>query len=215
MELLICNIVVCGVIFLAAVRGWRRGFTGQVGAVLGFAFGSVCAHIAAPELSPFIGELLPDASGVERAYVSSFLTGSVVYVAVYLAASALTRVIASAMNVFQTTLIDALFGSLFSIFNSLLLLSLVFNLILCMKPEGPLLDTAAHGDGNAVGEVLLLAPAVVGSLDVDDLHHAVQIREARKISQNLGAGQDVITIIDGERDLSRSPFIYLTTNNHA
>ena len=42
------HIIVIAVAAVAVVRGWRRGLSGQAASVLGFAFGTVCAHVMAP-----------------------------------------------------------------------------------------------------------------------------------------------------------------------
>lgn len=194
MYMVICSIVVCAVALVAAVRGWNRGFTGQVCSVLGFAFGSVCAHVFADAVAADFLLDFTSGSSVSSRFVTGFLSAAAVYVAVYGFCTVMTGVIRKAMQVFDAGIIDSLFGALFGIFNGMLWLSFILNLLLCLSPEGPLLKFCASGDANAPESVLMLAPAVIGSPDAEDLHHAVQLRDARKISENTRMAAGVVII---------------------
>ncbi len=46
----------------------------------------------------------------------------------------------------------------------------------------PAIALLRSDDGNAVGEVMLLAPSLLGGEDVEELFHRVQLEEAKKIS---------------------------------
>lgn len=209
MNVALYSLVICAVALAAAVRGWRRGFTGQVCSVLGFAFGSVCAHIFAPDVAAFFRH----SSEGDPTYVSfktSFLSSAGVYVGIYALCIIATGIIRKALSVFDAGLLDSLLGALFCMFNWEVFMSILLNLVLCMNPEGELLRCCASGDANAPATVLLLAPAVIGSMDADDLHHLHQLRQARGISQNR---RPMVNVIDNRyhfnHDFSSSEmFIY-------
>ena len=61
-------------------------------------------------------------------------------------------------------------------------MSIAYNFLLALNPGSILLKSARSDDGNAVGEVMLLAPSLLGGEDVEELFHRVQLEEAKKIS---------------------------------
>lgn len=194
----IYNITVLVVAALAVVKGFRRGFTGQVSGILGLAFGAVCAHVFEDSAEEAVRSLLPGIRHVAgSAFIYSVLGTGCVYLAVYFAFRALTGVLRSAMQVFCVGMLDSLLGAAFCLVKYLVILSLAFNLILCVDPQSRLLRYADADDGNIVQCVLLLAPGVLGCRSVEDLSHILQLREAKKISHNITPRGDVITMPGG------------------
>lgn len=186
MEEVFWTVAICATVFVAGIRGWRKGFTGQVCSVTGFCIASLCSHIFAAEVNTsFIETIIPAKNEAAAHFATSFLSSAIVYGAVYGACITLTGVVRRALSMLESSLLDSLFGALFGIFNGVFALSIAMNLWLCLNPEGPLLKLCGSDDANAPQSVLLLAPAVFGSPDACDLHHEVQLREARKISCNL------------------------------
>ena len=53
------HIIVIAVAAVAVIRGFHSGFTGQVSGVLGFAFGTVCAHVFDEQAEALMRALLP------------------------------------------------------------------------------------------------------------------------------------------------------------
>lgn len=219
-------------VFVAGIRGWHRGFTGQVCAVTGFCIASLCTHIFSSEVNMAIIEpLIPSDNPTAVHFATSFLSSAVVYAIVYGVCVSLTGVVRRALSMLESGILDSLFGALFGIFNGVFLLSIAMNLWLCLNPEGPLLKLCGSDDANAPQTVLLLAPAVFGSPDACDLHHEVQLREARKISCNLRPLPGVITqegdSVTGfmpkmdaglsklEKDYSPKPEKYVITHDNA
>lgn len=195
----IYNIIVLTVAALSIVKGFRRGFTGQISGILGLAFGTVCAHVFESEAEAMIRAVLPGIRNVVgSAFIYSLLAAGIVYLAVYLAFQILTKVLRSAMQVFYVGMLDKLLGAAFCLVKYLLILSLVFNLILCVNPRSRLLRYADADDGNIVQCVLLLAPGLLGCGSVEDLSHILQLRDARKISHNINSSGDVIDISGGD-----------------
>lgn len=204
MEVIFWTIAVCATLLVAGVRGWCRRFTGQICAVTGFCIASLCAHVFCNEvplawLSPFVSS-----DSVAAPYVTGFLSAAAVYVVVYEICTLFTSVLRRALSRLDAGVVDALFGAVFGMFNGALWLSLLMNVWLCINPEGELLRLCGSDDANAPQVVLLLAPAVLGSPGADDLYHAVQLREARKISHNIHAPHGVITY-ERSRNLSAYP----------
>ena len=188
------HLIVIMVAAYAVIKGFRQGFTGQISGILGFAFGTVCAHVFEPEVEVFYRMILP---GVRRApggaFIYSVLSAVTVYWAVYIAFKTFTKVLKSAMQVFYVGMLDSILGALFSLLKYMLVLSIVYNLVLCVNPRSPLLKYSNADDGNVVEAVVLLAPGILGCGSVNDLSHLLQLYEAKKISRNLTPVPLVIT----------------------
>ena len=193
-------IIVLVVGVLAAVKGFGKGFTGQVSGILGFAFGAVCAHIFGGEAAGLYRSLFPGlreyAGGT---FVYSVLGAVTVYVIVFYSFKALTGILRSAMEVFGLGMLDQILGAAFSLVKYLLALSIVFNLILCVKPDCALMKYATSDDGNIVEGVIFLAPGLLGCFSAEDLAHLLQLREARKIS--------LADPGDGDINITRQPLV--------
>lgn len=189
----IYHIIVIAVAALAVIKGFRSGFTGQVSGILGFAFGTVCAHVFDEQAEGFVRMLLPGIQGrLGAAFIYSVISAVLVYVVVYMLFKMFTKVLRSAMQVFYVGMLDSLMGSVFCLVKYMLVVSIVYNLILCVNPSSPLMRYANADDGNVVECVILLAPGLLGCGSVEDLSHLIQLREAKKISCNINRAADVI-----------------------
>ena len=188
------HLIVIMVAAYAVIKGFRIGFTGQISGVLGFAFGTVCAHVFEADAEEIFRSLLP---GVRRAaggaFIYSVLSSVSIYCIVYVTFKTFTQVLRSAMQVFYVGMLDSILGGIFSLVKYMLMLSIVYNLLLCVNPTSPLLKYANADDGNVVESVMLLAPGLLGCGSVHDLAHLLQLREAKKISHNITPMPLVIT----------------------
>lgn len=199
----IYHIIVMAVAAVAVIKGFRSGFTGQVSGILGFAFGTVCAHVFDTQSEAVVRAVFPGIEGAfGSAFIYSVISASLVYLAVYLLFKMLTKVLRSAMQVFYVGMLDSLMGSAFCLTKYMLMLSIVYNLVLCVNPESKLLEYANADDGNVVECVLLIAPGLLGCGSCEDLSHLIQLREAKKISSNGNVAPEVI-LTDGRRHLTK------------
>ncbi|MDE5875595.1 MAG: CvpA family protein [Muribaculaceae bacterium] len=183
--------IVVGVV--ALFKGYHNGFTGQISGILGFAFGTVCAHVFGENAEEMLRSLFPGISHVEGStFIYSVMAVALIYVAVILLFRLLTGVLRSAMQVFGVGILDRLLGAAFCLLKYMLLLSIAYNLMVCLNPRTPLMKYANADDGNIVECVLLLAPELLGCYSFEDLAHILQLRDARKISRNHTAPACVI-----------------------
>ncbi len=177
------HIIVVAVAAVAVVRGFREGLTGQVCGVLGFAFGVVSARVFGGEAEGALRAMMPGLDGhIWSGFVYSQLACCCVYIVVYLLFRLLTGALKSAMSVFEIGILDSVFGSVFCLLKYMVIVSVAFNLLICVNPESRLVDYTEASDGNVVEAVVMLAPSLIGSLDADDLAHRLQLEAARKIS---------------------------------
>lgn len=199
------HIMVIAVAGFAVIKGFRSGFTGQVSGILGFAFGTVCAHVFDAEAESFVRTILPGLHGrTGSSFIYSVLSAALVYTAVYLLFRLLTKVLRSAMQVFYVGMLDSLMGSAFCLVKYMLLISIVYNLMVCVNPGSPLMKYASSDDGNVVEVVMMLAPGLLGCRSYEDLYHLLQLREAKKISCNISREP---CVIDKQRGLHKAQII--------
>ncbi len=184
------QLVALAVAAVSLMRGYRRGLTGQVPDVLGFAFGVVGAHVLCPSVGQWMAETFPFLTeNMERLILCDLLSATAVYAGFFMTFRLLTGVLRSAMEVFDSGILDSILGSAFSLVKYMMPLSVVYNIMLCVNPASELMRCHDANDGNVASEVLSLAPALLGCGGADELSHEIQLREARKISCNqIGAG---------------------------
>jgi uncharacterized membrane protein required for colicin V production len=166
-----------------AVWGFRRGLARQTPSVIGMAFGIICTRILAPGLYGVLYGAFPSVHGeVCERFVYDTLSTTLVFCSVYMIFATVTGFLGKVLHRDDRTILDNLGGSLYGLFRCLLLVSIAYNFLLALNPGSILLKSARSDDGNAVGEVMLLAPSLLGGEDVEELFHRVQLEEAKKIS---------------------------------
>ena len=167
----------------SAVMGFRRGFARRVPALIGLALGIVCCHIFMNPLSEILYGAIPSAHGaVSERYLYSTLSAAIILTGVYLIFNALTFFVGRALARGEHSILNNIGGALFSLFRTLLFLSLAYNLLLAVRPGCGLLNSLKSDDGNIVEGVMLVGPALTGSESPEEFAHTVQVQEARKIS---------------------------------
>lgn len=164
-------------------RGFRRGLARQTPEIIGVAFGIVCARILAPGLQEVLYGAFPSVHGhVEEQFVYDNVASAIVFTSIYLIFATVTSFLGHVLRRDDRTILDNIAGSVFTLFEYLLFMSIILNIILCLNLKSPLLKSARSDDGNITNEVMLISPSVLGGEDVDDLSHMVQLEEAKKIS---------------------------------
>lgn len=183
MQDVIYHIIVFAVSALAAVWGFRRGLARQTPAVIGVAFGIVSARLLAPGLLDVLHGAFPMVHGhVEERYAYDTLSTGIVFGLIYVLFSTITSFLGKVMASDDRTIVDNIAGAVFALFKYLLFLSIAYNLMVAVNPRSALLRSVRSDDGNAVEEVMLLSPALLGGQDVEELSHRIQLEEAKKIS---------------------------------
>lgn len=192
------HIVIIAVALVGLWLGWRAGFSGQVPAVLGLAFGSVCAHIFGPGLRERVTGRYPDLVHMPGGeFACCFMSGALVFTAVFAVCVLLTGVLGRVASSFGGGVADSLFGALFGALKYLVFLSILLNLQACFNTGASSLRSAESDDGNVVAAVMRLAPPLMSEMGLDDYLYILQMRHARSIScsdTNLDASGGVTSI---------------------
>lgn len=183
MQDVIYHIIVLAVAALAAVHGFRRGLARQTPAVIGLAFGIVCARLLAPALIGTLQGALPMVHGhVEEQFAYDTLSTGIVFGLIYVLFATITSFLGKVLTRDDRTILDNMAGAVFALFKYMLVLSIIYNLGVAVNPRSALLRSVRSDDGNVVEEVMLLSPALLGGQDVEELSHRIQLEEAKKIS---------------------------------
>lgn len=177
------------VLILALWRGWRKGFTYQLASLLGLAFGFVAARLLGDSMSEMLEPLIPAPESFApepfgtplRNYTEHTAGASAVFVLVYIGFRMLGTVLNSAMQLLHTGAINSIAGAALNFGKWVLIMSVIFNLWLIIKPDCGLLKYYNDGDGNVVELVMEAAPALFGIPGPDELEHIRRMRQARAI----------------------------------
>ncbi len=195
---MICQLIACAVIFFSIMKGFNAGFMRQLPAFIAIAFGAICTHIFMDPGISVARDILPWLRGRESEdFVCSTIAVTIIFIVVYGIFRFATSVLGYLARAINTGMFNRIVGALFGLFRGTLWLSIAFNLIVCLQPRGELSSCARSDDGNLAGEVLLLAPAVLGSQDVEDLNHRLQLEDAKKISMVERISCDPIVLFEG------------------
>lgn len=171
------------VLILGVTKGYRKGFFRQLPLFIGFCFGVVCARLFSEPVMDTICNLVPSVnSRVECDYVCSVIARGLVFLFVYEVFSICTAFLRLFFRRFNSGVLDSLGGMVFTAVRYLLILSIILNWFLCVRPRGELLKYAKSDDGNIIEEVMLIAPGILGGESVEDLAHTLQLEDAKCIS---------------------------------
>lgn len=189
------HIIVLVVVAVALVRGWATGAVRQAGSVIGMAVGALAAHaFYEPAFNFFFEMHLWPVDNIAASFAASLLGCSAVYGFAYIIMTAFGKILESAVSIFETGVIDSLFGCVICSLKYIIVLSIIFNFIIAANPSSPLMRYACYDDGNIIEGVMLIAPVLLGCESYEELAHKIQLKEAKKISYNYPASHGVISI---------------------
>ena len=164
-------------------RGYREGFTGQILSVLGLTVGAVASNAFGDECTVWLYDTFSqDAYSPSSTFLYNLTGHTAIFSIVYLLFAFVGKVLKSIMGFFGIDVLNGMAGAFFGAFKYLFVLSIVYNFAGGTYPDSKMMRYAGADDGNLVELVMLIAPRVMGSLDCEDLHHLLQLKEAKTIS---------------------------------
>jgi membrane protein required for colicin V production len=182
----IYQILIVAICIWGIIRGYRVGFTGQVGAILGIAFGSWTAGLFGGDVGDF---LLKEVSLIQSfdspEYTAQIVGSSICYGATFLLLTAVCAPLSKILSVLGTGIVNSLTGAIVGLFKYAMLISILYNIIVGLDNDSVLLQYGSQGDGNLAEATMLLAPTLLGCQGFSDLSYQIQLKEASKISFNL------------------------------
>ena len=160
------------VVVLAAgcLLGIRKGITGQLGSLLGCIFGYCGAVVLWRDLAGWIADTWPASASTPPMpmFLPSVLAVAVIYGGLPLGKGPLNKIV----------------GAVWGVMKWAMLLSLFFNVLIGRDHDSPLMTAVRHNDGNIATGVMLIAPAITGTPDCEDLAYAIQLMEAQLFDRN-------------------------------
>ena len=179
------SLIVLVIVAAGAVWGFRKGLACQTPGVLGVAFGIITTRIMQQPVAEAISEAIPSAHGsVGEVFIYQAVANALIFTVVYLIFATITGFLSRVLSSRDRSILDNIAGGVFALFKYLLFMSVAYNFLAAvnLNPDSPLVRCARSDDGNVVEETMLLAPALLGGEDVEDLSHKIQLEEAKKIS---------------------------------
>lgn len=159
------DLIVFGILALAALWGYSKGLVAQLGAlaaiVVGIVvcrlFGPAAVHLANPELGS-------EASPLPR-YGFTILVYAVLYFVAYYGVILVSRMLKSLIHALKVGPLDRIGGAIFNLGKFLLVISLVLNVYLFVCPDADLCSKSQVAGGKAMEKIISVAPAVLGLLN--------------------------------------------------
>lgn len=155
------DIVILIVFVVSVAVGFRKGMIVQAGSLGGIVFGVLLSHLAGDWLAGVIAAHGGDGAGVPT-YVDSVLANIVLFVAGYLSVKAVAHFFKQLTHALSLGALDRIGGALFSLFQWMLVLSLLLNLWVVIKPGTNFCAMSTLGNGHAIEAIMALAPGLLG-----------------------------------------------------
>lgn len=150
------DVIILVVLVGSVGYGFYRGIIVQVGAVAAIIFAVIACRLAGAPLAEFIaGNEAPSSLDVVVAKVIAFVAG---YLSVRLVASLFKKM----THALSLGGLDRLGGVVFCLFQWMLVLSLLLNLWLVIKPDAQLSAMSTLANGHLAPAIARLAPTVLG-----------------------------------------------------
>lgn len=176
-------IIVIFIALYALVKGFKIGLSHQIASLLGLAFGAVAARVLLPQFYTDFLWVTTFSQAHEFNDLSINLSCAVViFTVVFLFFSLFSPIFNFAFGIFEVGIINQLAGAFFSLVKYLLWVSIALNLLLCFSSKSGLLYYEKSNDGNLIGAVMAICPAILGCFGAEDFALQNQLREAKYIS---------------------------------
>lgn len=150
----ICLLIV---FVVSVVLGFRKGMIVQAGSLGGIIFGVVLCHLFGDDCAAFIA-----GKGEVPSYIDSVLANIIVFIAGYLSVRVVAHFCKQLTHALALGGLDRLGGAVFSLFQWMLVLSILLNLWQMVKPSTNFLTMSTLGNGHAIEAVMGLAPGLLG-----------------------------------------------------
>ncbi|MBE6313558.1 MAG: CvpA family protein [Bacteroidales bacterium] len=170
---------------VAIFIGYRKGLIKQLAGIVGMILGIVSVHLFSDSVEPIIREQFPSfQGGFLEDYTYSVVTACVIFLAVYVAMQLLSFAFKHVLGALNLGILNSLLGVVFCVFKFMLVMSVLYNIIISIDTDSSLVDYCNADDGNIVGVVMGMAPAILDIDSANDLLYMKQKEEAKSISYN-------------------------------
>lgn len=158
------DIVIILVFIGSAAYGFWKGIVVQVGAIAAVVMGILACRLFGDEATRFLGGMLGSVS--DSPELSHYIVSVTAYVVLFVLGYVLTRALASFVKTVVNALfmgaVDRILGALFSIFQWMLITSIVLNIWQIIDSSRNVVSLSSLAHGKIAQAILDLAPAVFG-----------------------------------------------------
>lgn len=176
-------VIIVAVAVWSVFSGYRMGIMRQGGTVIGIAFGIVAARLLAQAAIEVVNGWIPSfIQGFNRPILCETLTSGGIFLIGYSFISLCGSPLGKLLSVIRIGIIGSLCGALFRLFEFMIIVSILYNIIAAIAPASDLTRMSSRHDGNIVEGVMMIAPPILGFPGAEEVAFRQQMEDARKIS---------------------------------
>lgn len=154
------DIIILIVFVASVVYGFYKGIIVQAGALGGVLLGVILCRLASPWLAAEIAGWHD--GGNAPSYVDSVLANIILFIAGYLGVKAVAGFFKNITHALCLGGLDRVAGAIFCMLQWMLVVSLLLNLWLIIKPATNLHALSTIGNGHAIDAIVAFAPKLLG-----------------------------------------------------
>lgn len=155
--------------------GWRKGIVLQLGSLAGIVAGAVACRVGGDWLTALLMSSNPEVVTPGEHYFYTVLARVILFIAGYLLIKVIARFLRGVTHALHIGVLDRLAGAIFSLFAWMMVLSLVINFWLVVKPQTSLYSMSRLGNGHVIETITALAPAALGWAVDCELFHLPEV----------------------------------------
>lgn len=195
------NIIAIAIAVYAVAAGYRKGFVRQSGWLCGLLCGAMASRAFGARLADFICQSVFDNNaGLHEEFIASLSAATITFGIFFITVGSVVTLLVRFLPHGFGGILDSLGGAASSLLIWMTWLSIGFGFF-TVNDDGSLLKRSCDDDGNMIELVLSVSPALLGHESARELSRRTQLREARKISQNINESAGV-NDTDGEANYS-------------
>jgi len=156
------DIVIIGILAVAALWGYHKGLVAQIGAIAAIIVGIVACRMLGPDAVAMVCPEGSDDISPMRYYGITILVYAVIYFVAYYGVILVSRLLRLALKTVLLGPLDHIGGAAFNIAKFVLVISFLLNLYLFLRPDANLCNESQVMGGKMIEKIISVAPAVVG-----------------------------------------------------
>lgn len=156
------DIIILIVALGSAFMGWRKGILLQLGGLAAIVAGIVAARLGGEWLTVYMQTNFEDGSGADSGYFYTVLARIILFIAGYAVVKLGARFLRGLTHALHIGFVDRAAGLVFCFLEWMMVLSIVFNFWLVVRPATNIHRMSKICNGKAIEAIVDFAPAVLG-----------------------------------------------------
>ena len=159
------DLIVFGILALAALWGYNKGLVAQLGALAAIVVGIVVCRLFGPSAVMAVNSDGPSEASPLNYYGLTVLVYAVLYFVAYYAVIIVSKMLRSVIRALKVGPLDRMAGAILNLGKFVLVISFVLNVYLFICPDADLCHKSQVAGGAVMEKILSVAPAVMGLLN--------------------------------------------------